>query len=120
MEPTVSCTATTRAGMRCRSFPVNGTGLCMLHGPRKTEIQREGGKHKSLQYRLQQQQNPELQGVLALLIKALNEVHEGRLNSSAGSSMAALGAAVLKVREQAVLELRIDTLEKRLKGATKQ
>ena len=115
-QPRPTCTAITRAGVRCRSFPVNGTGLCVLHGPKARQIQREGGKHKSLQYRLQQQQSPDLQRVLALLIKALDEVHEGQLGAASGQSMAALGSSILKVREQGFLEMRIVELEKRAKA----
>jgi len=94
---------------------VDGTGLCILHGPKAHQIQQEGGKHKSLQYRLQQQQSPDLQRVLALLIKALDEVHEGSLGAASGQSMAALGSSILKVREQGILELRIEALEKKAK-----
>jgi hypothetical protein len=54
-----------------------------------------------------------MQGVLELLIQALGEVHRGELGAASGQSMAALGSSILKVREQGLLELRIEALEKR-------
>ena len=114
------CQAVTKAGKPCRSWPINGTGYCSLHGPGAREVQRKGGLHRSLQHRIQHQQNPEMQGVLELLIRALNEVHDGQLGASSGSAMASLGASILKVREQGLLELRIEALEKRAKADRRQ
>jgi hypothetical protein len=110
------CKALTRSGAPCKSWKSNGSDFCILHGPRKTEIQREGGKHKSLQYRLQQQQSPELQRVLSKLVAALDEVHDKELSPSQGQALASLGSSVLKVREQGILEVRLEALEKRMKS----
>ena len=109
------CKGTTKAGNPCKSWPVNGSDLCALHSPNAKEIQRKGGQHKSLQHRLEQHRSPDLQRVTDLLIKSLGEVHDGKLRPSVGSSLAALGSSVLKVREQSVVEERIRLLESKAK-----
>lgn len=109
-----TCTATTRAGSRCKSWAVNGSDFCALHGPDAKAIQQKGGKHKSLQHRLEQRQNPTLQGIMDLLNQSLVAVRDGKLTPSQGSSLAAIGSSILRVREQAVLEERLRVLESRL------
>jgi len=49
--------------------------------------------------------------VVALLLGALEEVHDGTLQPSRATAMAALASAAIRVYEVAEIEQRLDALE---------
>lgn len=116
-KPTIrqQCRATRKDGRRCTALAVSN-GLCIGHGPRAQEARRRGGRNKARATRLHRLVPPRLLPVFDALESALKEVHEGELSPSAGTAMATLGGALVRVLTAGELEQRVRKLEDMRQG----
>ena len=106
------CIATKKDGTPCRA-PARVGDFCVGHAPGSIEARRTGGAHSSKKHRLDAMLPLRLRPVLALLEKALDEVHEGSLKPSEATAIAALAGAIVKTIEAGVFEERLIELESR-------
>ena len=113
---TTGCNATRRDGERCKSPAVRSSGYCWAHDPAgadtRQEARREGGRAKSRARRLDRLVPATLRPVVALLLGALEEVHDGALAPNRATAMASLASAAIRVYEAAELEQRVEALER--------
>ena len=116
------CKATRANGERCKSPAVRSSGYCWAHDPggahARQEARREGGRAKSRARRLDKLVPASLKPTLGLLLDAIEEVHEGTLQPSRATAMAALASAAIRVYEVAEIEQRLDALEHQAEGRT--
>ena len=109
------CNATRRDGSPCRSPVVLPSGFCPLHDPdRQAAVRSAGGRAKSQARRLDRLVPATLKPVLAALLGALEEVHDGQLAPVRAQAMASLASAAVKVYQVGALEERLATLEEEL------
>ena len=104
------CKAITKSGEPCRAWP-DESGLCCFHRSDHQENCVKGGQHSSLRYRLEKRLSPRLIPILQLLEQSAQEVHDGRLTPAAGSSVAAICGALVRVLESAEYETKLQELE---------
>lgn len=108
------CSAIKKDGTPCRGWP-DASGLCPAHRPGAREIQVLGGKSRSRQYQLESRLPSRLRPVLDMLGKAIVETHEGNLAPARAQAMASLASALIKLSEYAEMEVRLTTLEIKLR-----
>ena len=112
------CKATRRDGSPCRAPAVGEDGYCFMHSPRRQAelagVRAAGGKAKSQTRRLDRLVPATLKPVLAALLGALDEVHDGQLAPAQAQAMASLASAAVKVYQVGALEERLAILEEEL------
>lgn len=106
-----TCSAVTRSGSPCRAYANAESGLCVFHSPRQHEAAIRGGKASSLRHRAYKRLPEPLASLLAVLQKAVDEVHSGKLSPAAGSTMSSLVATIVKALEVADYARRLEALE---------
>jgi hypothetical protein len=108
------CTGTRRNGRPCKA-PARANGLCWFHDPavaaERDAARVAGGHAKSNAARVQAYMPDSLKPVLAKLIAALDETHEGALAPSQAQALASLAGAIGKLYEVAQLEAKIEQIE---------
>jgi hypothetical protein len=104
------CTAKRKDGGDC-----HGTGLCPAHRPGFHEIAALGGRNKAKVVQLEKRLPGRLRPVLDLLAVSIEQVHTGTISPAQGSAIASLASAMCRVNEVAELEIRLTTLEIRLR-----
>jgi len=109
------CKATRTDGQPCRAWAIRD-GLCVGHSPESEEARRKGGFNSSKKARAEKLLPLRLRPLLEELEKALQEVHEGKLDYRQGGAMASLANAITKVYESGVMEERLTELEARIGG----
>ena len=114
---TPRCRGVRRDGAPCQAPPhaVNAAGWCWAHSPENAEARRaaraKGGQNKATAKRVDRLVPATLRPVVATLLDALAEVHDGTLTPGQASAMASLAGAVVKVYQAGVLEERVEVLE---------
>ena len=112
------CSARRRDGSGCASPIVLPSGYCPMHDPERQAglagVRAAGGKAKSKARRLDRLVPATLKPMLAALLGALEEVHEGQLAPVRAQAMASLASAAVKVYQVGALEERLVTLEEEL------
>lgn len=108
------CSALRKDGSQCHGWP-DVSGLCPVHRPNAREIQVLGGKNRSRQLQLEHRLPSRLRPVLDMLGRAIVETHEGNLAPARAQAMASLASALIKLAEYAEMEIRLTTLEIKLK-----
>lgn len=110
-----TCAATRRDGQPCTSPALPGSRFCFGHDPalarKRRAGQAAGGRNRAKTARLAKLVPETLRPVLATLLDALDEVHDGDLEPKAASAMAALAGAIVRVYSAGTLEERIAALE---------
>lgn len=104
-------------GTRCTA-PVMGAGaFCFAHDPALAEeraaARRKGGANSATRQRLDRLVPATLRPLIADLITAMGEVHDGSLDPRQATAMAALAGTVARLYGVAVLEERVQALEAR-------
>jgi hypothetical protein len=112
------CSALKKDGSECRGWP-DSTGLCPAHRPNAHEIHVLGGKSKTKHHQLETRLNPRLRPVLDLLARAIVETHDGTLQPAKAQAIASLASSLVKVTEFAELEVRLTSIEVRLKKGSR-
>ena len=113
------CSALRKDGSQCHGWP-DASGLCPAHRPGFLEIAAKGGKNKAKAVQLEKRLPGRLRPVLDLLGESIKQVHEGKISPAQGSAIASLASAMCRVSEVAELEVRLTTLEIRLKEGNKR
>ena len=104
------CKAMTKAGTQCHGWP-DKSGFCPSHRPGAAENRAAGGRASAKVQRLERKLPSRLRPVVDLLSKVLVEVHQGKLQPSQASAMAAVATALIRVIEHGEFEMRLARLE---------
>ena len=92
------CAAMTDKGP-CKASPVKGQAYCVFHGGAGEEVMHaarvRGGQNSSGLARALKRLPPELRSTYELLARALEDVHEGRIDATRATAMAALVRAMI-------------------------
>ncbi len=122
--PTPRCRGARQDGTPCQAPPhtIGPDGYCWAHDPAKREARRaaraKGGQNKATAIRVENAPLPSyLRPVLALVVRALVDVRDGRLSPAQGSAMAALAGVAIKLVTAAQFEDRLSALENQQGGA---
>lgn len=113
------CQALTRAGAPCQATPQAGGVFCYWHDPDNAEAVREaarkGGVNKSNRARAAKELADvmELDGVQAVLSRALRKVEDGQMPPGPANALANVARALVSVKQADELEERIAELERR-------
>jgi hypothetical protein len=112
---TSRCLTPRRDGSACRAPAQPGRDCCIFHdGGRQDEIRaarQTGGRNRSTPVRVSKLLPASLKPTLAALFVALDEVHEGTLQPSQATAMAALAGAIARLYAVGSLEERLEKLE---------
>jgi hypothetical protein len=114
------CTATTKAGASCRSFPLPNRAYCVMHDPAMAETVRAArmrGGEAAAKLRLLQGRRLRLehQGRLARFLSDLAEdTLAGSVSPDVCRAVVSACSALCQVVETAELERRLQVLEARL------
>ena len=116
------CAATRRDGQPCAAPALAGGRFCFTHDPdRETERQaarERGGRNRATAIRVESAPLPSYQRpVLAVVVRALVDVRDGRLSPAQASAMAALAGVAIKLVTAAQFEERLSALEGQREGA---
>jgi hypothetical protein len=110
-----ACRRLRRDGQPCRSPALSPSGYCFGHDPdrvdERAEAHRRGGQNHSNAARLRGLVPPRLVSVYDTLEKALEEVHDDKLDPRQASAMAAIARAMVAVLSAGELEERVRSLE---------
>jgi len=124
VEETKRCRGTRRDDTPCQAPPhaIGMDGYCWAHDPAKREARRaaraQGGKNRATAIRVASAPLPSyLRPVLAVVVRALVDVRDGRLSPAQGSSMAALAGVAIKLVTASQFEERLTALEGQREGA---
>jgi general stress protein YciG len=115
-KPTLAqCKATISSGKRCRAKP-HKNGLCFFHSdPQKAaELGRKGGKgnRRTFEAPVAHVTAPESAGdVKRMLAESMAEVRTGKMDPKLGTTLAYIGASLLKAIEVADVDGRLKKLE---------
>lgn len=104
------CPAVKRDGAVCGA-KAGASGFCIGHTPHAQEARAKGGASTSRQARALRAMPPRLRPVADMLGKALQEVHDGKIDPRIASAMASLAGALVRVITAGELEERIKALE---------
>ena len=113
-------TATTSEHLRCPATKVNGqpctahvvrNGRCVGHQENGLEARRKGGRNTSLKARAAKRLPEPISSLLDTLTLAVDEVHDGKISPSQGSSIASLVSVIVKSLEVADYGRRLESLE---------
>jgi hypothetical protein len=122
-QPGQFCTATTRAGRRCRGIPLQGEGLCFAHSERLAEkrhqAQAAGGRaiserRKLLCGQIDFSTAATIQGFLESLVRA---GVQNIMSTGKAKDLASIAQVAVQVRQVSDLELigqRLSALEENL------
>jgi len=123
VEETKRCRGTRRDGTPCQAPPhaIGPDGYCWAHDPAKREARRavraKGGRHKATAIRVESAPLPSyLRPVLALVVRAMVDVRDGRMSPAQGSSIAALAGVAIKLVTASQFEERLSALEGQQEG----
>lgn len=109
-----TCQATRADGQPCTVRALE-SGWCFAHDPGLHDKRRaayaQGGRNRATMARVQRMMPATLRPVLDRLIAALEEAHDGSLDSRQASAMASLASAIGRLYEVAQLEERLQKLE---------
>ena len=120
------CTATTKAGKRCRGIPLQGEGLCFAHSERLAEkrlaAQRAGGKAISQRRALlvgaiDFSTAENVRGFFESLARA---VLRSELPAAQAQAASQIGEAALRVKAGIELGERLDSLEESIVGLSER
>ncbi len=111
-EKVSHCPAIKKNGERCKGRP-GADGYCIGHTPTADEARRKGGAGKRRSAKAVKLLPVRLRPIAARLEKALEEVHEHRLDPREAQAMASIANALAKVVSIGEMEERIRTLESR-------
>jgi Family of unknown function (DUF5763) len=110
-----TCRATKRDGSRCTSVMVNANGFCYAHDPvyadERKEMQAKGGRHKARLIQLKHLSPPRLLPIYDRLERALEQVHDGKLDPRQAQAMATLARALAAILQTGEIEQRVRDLE---------
>lgn len=113
------CKSLTRSGKPCRGYALED-GYCFSHSPalekKRLEARKKGGKNSARTARLKKLVPPRLIPVFDRLEQALEEVHDGKLESKRATAMAALARAMIAVLTSGELEERVRLIEDKVWG----
>jgi hypothetical protein len=111
VEETKRCRGTRRDDTPCQApaHTIGPDGYCWAHDPAKREARRaaraKGGQNKATAIRVASAPLPSyLRPVLALVVRALVDVRDGRLSPAQGSALAALAGVAIKLVTAAQFE----------------
>ena len=104
------CPAIRKDGKPCQAQS-NSSGFCVGHSPAAQDARRRGGAATSRASRAGKLLPSRLRPVVALLEKALGEVHEGKLDPRVATAMASLAGALVRVYQSGEMEERLRVLE---------
>ncbi len=109
-----TCKATRADGQPC-TVQALADGYCFAHSPdteqKRRAAQAEGGRNRSNAARAQRLLPRDLRPVLALLVKAMKQVHEGQLEPQRLSAMSAAAGAISRLYGVVELQQRVEDLE---------
>ncbi len=116
---TVTCSAITKGGSRCRVPALTGKQHCLMHDPESAEARREagrkGGRNRSAKARAallipEAMGSDELGGWLSLLFRS---VIAGKVEPRVGTAAASIARVLHEVKTVTELEARLASLEQR-------
>lgn len=109
------CEARRADGTPCAARPLPGQRHCWAHSPelaaRREQARTTGGYNSASAARAQKMLPSQLRPVMALLIQAMRETHDGHLEPAKLSAMASAAAAVTRMFSLVELEGRVAALE---------
>jgi len=110
------CKASSADGKPCRAKAIRGD-YCFAHSPeladKRKEARKLGGENKSKRNRLVKMMPSRLGSVLEKLEKAMDEVHDGKLDPKAATALSVLSNTIIRVWEAGECTQRIEALEKK-------
>ena len=112
-----NCQATRADGRPCSARALPGEQYCWAHSPslaaKRQQARTAGGYAKNRAARAQRLVPSQLRPVLGLLIRGLDEVHQGTLEPARYSAMAAGAGAITKLFATVDIEERLSALERK-------
>jgi hypothetical protein len=115
-----ACRGTRTDGTPCRARALPGKAWCWGHDPELADKRQEayvaGGHSKSHAARAQRLLPTDLKPILSLLVAGMKEVHEGALEPTRLSAMAAAAGAITRLFGLVELEARVAALERDVDG----
>lgn len=117
-----TCTATTKAGMPCRAPATSADGrLCLVHDPDRRDqlkiAQAQGGSARSNANRASRRLPDDLKDVGAMLLTAMRDVRDGKLDPRTASALASLSNAYRGIFETGTLDQKLADIDSRLAAA---
>jgi hypothetical protein len=113
--PSGRCKALMKNGEPCTAPMLASGEYCFRHDPalaaERREASAKGGRNRSNLARIKSLAPPRLLPIYDRLERALEEVHEGRLNPGQAQAMAALARALAAILQAGELEQRLRRLE---------
>lgn len=110
------CGATRVDGTPCRSRPVSGEERCIGHRATANDARRAGGRATTRAARADRLLPARLRPIATRLERAMEEVHNGKLDPRVATALASLASALVRVSAAGELEERMRGLEARLGG----
>jgi hypothetical protein len=116
-----TCQSTKRNGDPCGATAVLSSGFCTAHDPAYREQRAaqsaKGGRHKSNAERAAKSLPEDLKDVGAMLLQAMHDVRDGRLDTKIASSLASLANAYRGIFEVGTIDAKLAEIEARLAAA---
>jgi len=115
------CTATTKAGNPCQAPATSPDGLCLAHDPARSELMRlgqaMGGSARSNANRASKALPDDLRDVGRMLLDAMQDVRDGKLDPRTASALASLSNAYRGIFETGTLDAKLAAINARLAAA---
>jgi hypothetical protein len=122
------CEFIKKDGSGCVANALIGKTVCVFHDPERREegqeARRAGGKSRSKPPHVLPAQTPEakldsVKDVTVLISQTINQVRRGDLEAKVANSIGYLAGQLLKAQQLAIIEGRLDDLEKSVAAASK-
>tara|TARA_Y100000593_G_C4231102_1_gene297043 strand:+ start:358 stop:729 length:372 start_codon:yes stop_codon:yes gene_type:complete len=112
----VLCVGTRKDGTKCTAHPIKNSRYCIGHHEKAPEWRSKGGIASSDANRARAMMPEELRPLANELLETMEDLLQGRITPSQGSSFASLVNSLVKVIEIGVLETRISEMERAVNG----
>ncbi|HAP89876.1 MAG TPA: hypothetical protein DCR15_09060 [Arthrobacter bacterium] len=110
-----ACEGTRKDGSACKGQALPSSAFCWAHDPanqgKVAQARSAGGKARSRARRADRLLPATLRPVVAQLLDAIGETHDGTLDARQASAMASLAGALVRVYQAGTLEERVAALE---------
>jgi hypothetical protein len=110
------CQAVRKDGKQCQAKSIR-EGYCFAHSPeladKRKEARKLGGKNKSNMKRLAKRMPNLFTSTLEKLDKAMDEVHDGKLDPKIAIALTVLSNTIVRVWDAGEAKQRIEDLEKK-------
>lgn len=116
------CTATTKKGLPCRGPATSADGLrCLAHDPERSDqmkiAQAQGGSARSNANRAAKSLPDDLKDVAQMLLAAMRDVRDGKLDPKVASALASLSNAYRGIFEVGQVDAKLAEIDARLAAA---